>query len=50
MTFLDLFKALEEFVIMLKMPKNPYEYSDSEDNEEFDDEPYEMANDDKQNE
>lgn len=50
MTFLDLFKALEEFVIMLKMPINPHEYSDSEDDEESDDEPYEQANDDKQNE
>ena len=50
MTFLDLFKALEEFVIMLKMPINPYDYSNSEDDEEFDDEPYESADDDKQNE
>ena len=36
MRFLDLFKALEEFVIMLKMPGNIYEYSDSEDEENED--------------
>ena len=50
MTFPNLFKALEEFVIMLKMPINPYDYSDSEDDEETNDEQYEQVDDDKQNE
>ena len=52
MRFLDLFKALEEFIIMLKMPEHIYEYSDSDsdDEEETNDEPYESAEDDIQNE
>ena len=54
MRFLDLFKALEEFIIMLKMPEHIYEYSDSDsdsdDEEETNHEPYEPAEDDIQNE